>query len=388
MKDLELYIHIPFCKQKCDYCDFLSAVADKESQSAYIEALIREIAFYGRTCAEQYLITSIFIGGGTPSLIETKWMRTLLKALSSSFALAEDLEFTIECNPVTLTRDKLTTYKEFGIDRLSIGLQSVNNKELKLLGRIHTYEEFLESYELARSVGFSNINIDLISSIPGQTAESFTRTLEKTIQLSPEHISAYSLIIEPGTPFFDRYALDVKLLEQGKEPKFLPDEDTEYSIGKLTNEILINNGYERYEISNYAKKGYSCRHNIGYWKRNEYLGLGLGASSLMNEQRSSNTRSMLNYLRSSPSVLRETTFALGRKEQMEEFLFLGLRMTNGISRSAFYEKFGIVIEQIYGEQIQKMIREEMLLVTRARVMLTEKGLDLSNYVLTGFLIES
>lgn len=403
MKELELYIHIPFCMKKCNYCDFLSAPADEKSQSAYMESLKREIIFYGRKFRNAKLST-IYIGGGTPSWMQESYIAALLDEVYRQFTVAVDAEISIECNPGTLTRNKLESYRNNGINRLSIGLQSTDNEELKNLGRIHTYEQFLRNYELARECGFDNINIDLMNSLPKQTVEKYYQTLTKVIRLNPEHISSYSLIIEKGTPFYDRYKFDMVKQDAGMKTEELPDEDTVYRIGKMSQDLLAESGYLRYEISNFAKKGYACRHNIGYWQRKEYLGVGLGAASLIDEVRYSNLRILEDYIEESlhieeKDIADEQTKGLGRgtnlhaeasevkkNAQMEEFMFLGLRMMEGIEKSRFYQAFGFTIDFIYREVIQKLVREELIVDTPTKLYLTDRGIDLSNYVLAQFLL--
>ena len=294
-KQLELYIHIPFCVKKCDYCDFLSFAADELTQKNYVTALQKELAFYGARYHDR-TITTIFIGGGTPSWLNEEAMQTILETVYCCFSVEPDAEITIECNPGTITEHKFEVYRKIGINRLSIGLQSAHNEELKILGRIHTYEQFLKTYDMARKHGFTNINIDLMSSLPGQTPDIFCDSLHHVLQLKPEHISAYSLIIEKGTPFYDLYKFDAVRQEAGMQTESLPTEEEEYQTTKMTQHILKEAGYHWYEVSNFAKPGYECRHNIGYWKRVDYLGVGLGASSLIDNMRYSNTRDLYTYL--------------------------------------------------------------------------------------------
>ena len=293
-KKLELYIHIPFCVKKCDYCDFLSFPADSNTQIRYVHALLQEIRYYGNLFGD-YHVPTIYIGGGTPSWLEENLIYTVLQQVASSFHVEADAEISIECNPGTVTAKKLNVYQSAGINRLSIGLQSTNNEELKALGRIHTYDQFLKTYELARNAGFENINIDLMSGLPYQTLDKFLESLQTVIRLKPEHISAYSLIIEKGTPFYERYKFDAVKQEAGLHTEILPDEDEVYRIYKATQDVLKQAGYRQYEISNFAQPGYACRHNIGYWTRENYLGLGLGASSLVENVRYTNTRQLYAY---------------------------------------------------------------------------------------------
>lgn len=368
-KELEIYIHIPFCVQKCAYCDFLSAPADEAVRERYIDALKEEIR-QQKSFGSEYKVISIFIGGGTPSILEGAQIAEILKEIRNYFAVEADAEITIECNPGTLSEDKLSCYKKSGINRLSLGLQSADNQELKLLGRIHTYEEFLESFSLARKVGFGNLNVDLMSALPGQTKESWQETLRQVIALNPEHISAYSLIIEEGTPFYKRYK------PGGREEYLLPDEDMERQMYYDTRDILGAAGYERYEISNYAKPGYECRHNLGYWERREYLGLGLGASSLIKGVRYHNHRKLLAYLRG--DYTHEEVQKLTRQEEQEETMFLGLRKAEGILLTE-------ELLEVYKETLQRLQQKGLLLWEGGRVRLTDLGIDVSNYALAEFL---
>ncbi len=373
-RPLELYVHIPFCVRKCQYCDFLSGPSDEETKERYIEALLQEIHAVEHT--EDYEIVSVFIGGGTPSALKAEAIASVMRTLQEKFFFCEDAEVTIEANPGTVDSEKLMTYRNAGINRLSLGLQSTDAEELKMLGRIHSYEEFLQSYQWAREAGFSNINIDLMFAIPGQTVEAWRQHLRQVAELNPEHISAYSLIIEEGTPFAQR-ELD------------LPDEDTEYQMYEDTAEILGTYGYQQYEISNYAKPGYMCRHNAGYWQRREYLGFGLGASSLYRELRFSNTRRMQEYLTDSGKLeqIRKEVTVLSRNEQIEEFMFLGLRMTEGISEKLFKETFGVRIMDIYGDILQKYEAIGFMEHIETKWCLTRKGIHVSNHILADFLLD-
>lgn len=382
---MELYIHIPFCVKKCDYCDFLSFSADEQTQRAYVAALQKELVFYGAKYKGRR-ITTIFIGGGTPSWLREESMQAVMEAVYENFAVDRDAEITIECNPGTVTEHKFEVYRKIGINRLSIGLQSAHNDELKILGRIHTYEQFLKTYDMARKHGFTNINIDLMSSLPGQTPEIFCDSLHRVLQLKPEHISAYSLIIEKGTPFYDLYKFDAVRQEAGMQTESLPTEEEEYQTTKMTQHILKEAGYHWYEVSNFAKPGYECRHNIGYWKRVDYLGVGLGASSLIDNVRYSNTRDLYTYLSVPADSLHETAEQITRNEQMEEFMFLGLRMRDGFYRDEFTQAFGIPIEAVYGDVLNHLQQEELLLKREGRIYLTDKGMDLNNYVVAQFML--
>ncbi len=437
MKNLQLYVHIPFCVRKCDYCDFLSFSADERTQLKYGKSLIREIEYFGPSCKD-YVVSTIYIGGGTPSWFSEDALVDILKAIYREFRVSEDAEISMECNPGTVTAAKLSKYRMAGINRLSIGLQSADNEELKLLGRIHTYEQFVKTYELAKSAGFANINVDLMSGIPYQTADKFLKTLQKVVRLKPNHISAYSLIVEKGTPFYEKYKFDAVRQEAGMPTEILPTEDEVYRILKLTQDYLARCGYEQYEISNFAQPGFECTHNIGYWTRENYLGLGLGAASLMENVRYSNTTDIYKYMEGSVAIrgmqggeiealmdteqreeravtedapapenrtagmemrkkledrckfascLHESVNIVSRKAQIEEFMFLGLRQTAGITRSSFEEEFGMSFDGVYGQVIEFLKSEDLIDSREGRIALTEKGQDLSNYVLSQFLLD-
>ena len=372
---LELYIHIPFCVKKCAYCDFLSAPADREAREAYVSALLREIrSLPGEYGLDNREVISVFVGGGTPSLLEGVRMKEIMDALREHFLFAPDAEITVEANPGTLDREKLRLYGRSGINRLSLGLQSASDRELRVLGRIHTCGDFLESYRNAREEGFANINVDLISAVPGQTYEDWIRNLRTVAELGPEHISAYSLIIEPGTPFA-QMELD------------LPDEDTEYRMYEDTAAILGEYGYRQYEISNYAREGFACRHNAGYWKRTEYLGIGLGAASLFEGRRFHNTVDMKEYLADSgrPGAMRKDMENLTRQDEEEEYMFLGLRMTEGVSESKFEEQFREKMTDVYGAVLRKYEKMGLLQKKGDFWSFTRKGIHVSNGVLADFL---
>ena len=379
-KELEIYIHIPFCVRKCRYCDFLSSSAPADVQEAYMEALCKEVA--GRSYEYgDYRVVSVFIGGGTPSIVNPSWISKLMNLLKEKFDVDKEAEITIEMNPGTINEKALEIYKNAGINRLSIGLQSANNKELELLGRIHTYEDFLNSFNLARKLGFNNINVDIMSALPGQSFASYTETLQKIVNLEmpPEHISAYSLIIEEGTVFQDLY-------DAGKLD--LPQEEAERQMYEYTEKFLAEKGYLRYEISNYAKPGKECRHNIGYWERREYLGFGIGAASLIDNRRFSNTSDRAAYIEC-PNKEYPEVQQLSIADQMEETMFLGLRMTRGIREKDFEKKYGKTLVQVYEDVIQKHIKNGLLqrntLDGEEWIALTKKGLDVSNYVMADFL---
>ena len=387
-KELELYVHIPFCVRKCAYCDFLSAPADTQERTLYIDALTEEIRAR-KNDFNAYRVSTIFLGGGTPSILEGDDSARIFRALQENFDISDDAEITMEVNPGTVTEEKAASWRKSGVNRLSIGLQSADDRELKMLGRIHTYREFLDTWKIVREAGFENVNVDLISAIPGQNLRSWSETLRKAADLGPEHISAYSLIVEEGTPFYERYGDGSGEDEdKGNHLPPLPDEDTEREIYKATEKILAEYGYHRYEISNYAKTGYECRHNLGYWERKEYLGLGLGASSLLSECRFHNTADMGKYLRlyeNAGTDICEDIEHLSVEDQMEEFMFLGLRKTVGISVDDFRKAFGREIREVYGEQMRKLEEQRLIEYSGNRVRLTERGTDISNYVFSEFM---
>lgn len=401
MKNLELYIHIPFCVKKCQYCDFLSFPADEEMQNAYVEALLSEIAYYGPKCRD-YCVSTVYIGGGTPSWLRETQTERIMEALRRSFSVVRDAEVTIECNPGTVTDRMFSVYRRAGINRISIGLQSANDTELRMLGRIHTFEQFLKTYDLARRNGFANINIDIMNSLPGQTAESFCGTLQQVLRLKPEHVSAYSLIIEKGTPFYEKYKFDATRQQAGLLPVELPTEDEVYRMTKLTEQALARAGYVHYEVSNFAKPGFACMHNVGYWRRENYLGLGLGAASLMENIRYTNIREIYPYMEQTKYIreglwqneneelpatnLHASAERIGRKAQIEEFMFLGLRMTEGVTRDDFEQAFGVSIESVYAATLAKLQSEGLLMKRAGHVFLTEAGQDVSNYALAQFLL--
>ncbi len=382
MVPLEIYLHIPFCVRKCRYCDFLSAPANKEVQDAYTRALRQEIRNF--SAVKDYQVETVFLGGGTPSLLSGDTVFELLEELRNRFPFSADPEITIECNPGTADREKLVRYREAGINRLSLGLQSADNRELALLGRIHTWESFLETYDQAREAGFSNLNVDLMSALPGQTLSDWERTLRKTAALKPEHISAYSLILEPGTPFYETYRQEAEKRERGEATSFLPSEEEERKMYWKTQELLEAQGWERYEISNYARPGFACRHNVGYWTGVEYAGFGLGAASLLDHVRYANPRTLSSYIKG--DFTERERSALEEKEEMEEFLFLGLRLKKGVSGEEFRKRFGKEMKEIYGDVIGKLTREEMVRQQGAFLSLTERGTDLANYVMASFLL--
>ena len=447
-KKLALYVHIPFCVKKCFYCDFLSGPSTNQEKKDYVNALIKEIRSYeSQERWQQYQVTSIFIGGGTPSSIDATEIERILATICEVFQVStndiskenemnqDEIEITIEINPGTTTKEKLECYKKAGINRISFGLQSTNNEELKSLGRIHSYEEFVLNYELARKVGFENINIDLMTSLPGQTPEKYMESLEKIVALNPEHISAYSLIIEEGTPFYELYGesehckesvndrkvktcqetsdscvddwctndsseQDSNLLHTGRvleayrqnKGLTLPSEEEDRYMYELTKEFLHQHGYERYEISNYAKIGRECKHNLAYWRRQDYIGFGCGASSLFEEVRFKNLEAtedyihMVNHMKDRKELRLELQ-ELSEEEQMEEFMFLGFRVMEGIDQTVFESYFHRSLDSVYQSVLEKLIKEELIEKHENRYRLTSRGIDISNYVLSEFIMD-
>ncbi|MBR4966148.1 MAG: oxygen-independent coproporphyrinogen III oxidase [Lachnospiraceae bacterium] len=362
-----VYIHIPFCVRKCLYCDFVSYVRTEEIQKAYIDRLVEEI----EDCPVSETVDTVFIGGGTPSVLSFGEIGRVMDALRRKFVFAQDCECSIEVNPGTVDLKKMSAYREYGINRLSIGLQSWDDTQLKTLGRIHTCEEFEKTFWLAREAGFDNVNVDLMSAIPGQTRQSYAETLQKVLSLAPEHISAYSLIVEEGTPFA-HMELD------------LPQEEEEREMYYDTKRILSEAGYDRYEISNYAKKGFACRHNVGYWTGKEYLGFGVAAASFYQGMRMRNQSSLEDYLEKGPSL--EEKVMLTKEDMMSEFFFVGLRMMKGVSERAFEERFSERFEERFGNVIRKHMDSGLLVKDEGFLCLTEKGIDVSNYVLCDFVL--
>ncbi len=378
-KDLGLYIHIPFCVKKCAYCDFLSWSGDKEQRVDYVRALEQEILSY-KNFAEDYQVTTLYFGGGTPSVLEGELLERIMEAIRRTFQIEEKAEVTLEMNPGTALKEKLEWYKKLGINRLSMGIQSVKNENLKLLGRIHTYEDFLESYCMAREAGFDNLSGDLISSLPGQTLAEWKEELEILMETPLEHVSVYQLIIEEGTEFYKKY---------GECEELLPDEETSREIYLWTGKYLKSRGFEQYEISNYAREGKQSAHNLRYWERKDYLGLGLGGASMIRNMRMSNTRDWDKYMAycRDPGKIREEVEVLEESGQMEEFMFLGLRKTRGISKKEFRRTFGKDIDLVYEKTLEKYLKNGMLQESGDRIFLSEEGILLSNQVFADFLFD-
>lgn len=380
-----LYIHIPFCVQKCRYCDFLSFPAGEDEKADYVTLLCEELEKRS-TCFSDHSIATVYVGGGTPSCLSAEQMNRIFEKVKACYRLQEEAEVTVEVNPGTVEGEKLQAYRDMGINRLSIGLQSTHDSLLKTLGRIHTLEDFLHTYHGARKAGFDNISVDLMSALPGQNKEMLRTTLEQVIALQPEHISCYSLIVEEGTPFY-----------RMRDQMCFPDEEEDREMYEMTGRMLTEAGYRRYEISNYAKEGKTSVHNSSYWKRVPYLGVGLGASSFIEEHRFSNPSSMPEYRQMVAAGLGkdhlqiwkmadpDTVTALSKEDCMEEFMFLGLRMMEGVSEAEFMDCFGESVDRVYGAVLSELVRDKLLVREDGRIFLTGYGIDVSNYVFEKFL---
>jgi len=371
-----IYIHIPFCARKCVYCDFLSAPQPDAAQAAYFDALIREIRLTAREAADDGPFATVFFGGGTPGLVPAGQIARVLTELKADFDIRSDAEITLETNPGLMDAAKLAAWRAAGVNRLSMGAQSFDDGELKLLGRIHTARQIREGFALARAAGFDNINIDLMEALPGQSQEDLQRSLEALAALSPEHVSVYSLILEEGTTL-EKHLDDFPPL---------PDEDTERAMYWQSVRFLESHGYRQYEISNFAKPGRACLHNVSYWERREYLGLGLGASSLRHETRFTNTSVFSEYLKlETLSDIRRDVTHLTRRDAQAEFFYLGLRKKEGVLLEDFRDAFGVSAQEVYGKVLAEHEKDGTLKCRDGRVCLTERGLDVSNYILCDFL---
>ena len=368
---LEIYIHVPFCVRKCAYCDFYSHPADRASRDAYFDMLSEEISLSPYTGRG---VSSVFFGGGTPSAVEAEEIRRIMDQLKREFKLLPGAEVSIEVNPGTVTKEKLSAYREAGFNRLSLGLQSADDKMLEKLGRIHDFRTFSDTFHAARDAGFTNISLDLISGLPGQTPEGFEESLKKALSFQPEHLSVYSLIIEENTPFYRLYG------PEGTEAYDLPDEDSERETAHLTDRLLLAAGYEKYEISNYARPGFQCRHNLGYWTGVPYLGFGAAAASYIDGKRFRNAMND-KYL----ELPYEECEVLTESDRMAEMMILGLRLTEGVRFDAFRERFGKDLKEVYGDVLRKYASLGALEIEKDRVRLTAYGMDTANIVMAAFL---
>ena len=384
MKKLGVYIHIPFCKQKCYYCDFFSYANSEKYFDKYVQALIMEIDNFLQKNNNEIEAETIYIGGGTPSIIDAKYIENIMTKLQEKGLTEIAKEITIEVNPGTVTEEKLAIYKKIGINRLSIGLQSTDNTILKQIGRIHSYEDFLNTYELARKIGFKNINVDLMIGLPNQKIEDVKKSLEKIIGLNlgaPEHISVYSLIVEENT-------LIEKLIDTGKLK--LPDEELERNMYWYVKNFLELNGYKHYEISNFAKKGYESKHNLDCWNQKEYIGFGAGAHSFIGDVRFGNIANIEEYIKNCENsefeknkVIDEVEGDTFSKEQ--EFMLIGLRKIDGVSIKDFKNKFGENPIFVFKNELNKLVEEKLVIIDFDSIKLTNKGLDLANLVWEEFI---
>lgn len=388
MKEIGIYIHIPFCKKKCHYCDFCSYEGKDSYIPRYMKCLKREIEEVGQSNKQDviegkdnpFLVNTIYIGGGTPSLLDSKYIVEIMQTIYKNYVVAEEVETTIEVNPGTVTLDKLQAYFESRINRISIGLQSTYDTLLKQLGRIHTYQEFLDTYYLARQVGFENVNIDLMLGLPNQTVQEIQNSVEEVIGLEPEHISLYSLIVEEGT----------RLEEQIQSGELiLPDETLEREMYWKTKQLLRENGYIHYEISNFAKKGYQSKHNSDCWEQKEYIGVGAGAHSYTNRIRYSNIEAVEDYIKNYEEGRIENNFVFHEKQNQEavqkEFMLLGFRKIEGISIQEFKSRFVANPIYLYHEQLEKLTKEGLIEIDGNSIKLTKKGIDLANLVWEEFV---
>lgn len=381
---ISIYVHIPFCVSKCKYCDFLSFPMDEFNRERYIKALLEEIKSFENSKA--YEVVSIFIGGGTPTVSEKSQLVRIIETIYQCFDVNEKAEISIECNPKTADLNKLKTIRKAGVNRLSIGVQSMEDRFLRSLGRAHEISDVYDTFKIASQAGFENINADLMFSLPGQTLSDWEKTLKMTLDLNPKHISAYSLIIEENTPFYDKYHDALCKRNEGDEQELLPSEDDEVKMYELTQKLLADRGFVHYEVSNFALPGYESLHNDGYWIRRSYIGFGLGAASLINESRCENTRDFKYYLDNSDKIWKNKSMeVLSLSDSMAETMFLGLRRRKGVSISAFKEKFGADIMDVYGGVIRRQEENGLLSVDNDEIYLTDKGNLISNICLAEYL---
>lgn len=381
MRDLGIYIHIPFCIKKCYYCDFISYSNQEEKIEKYIDALVKEIELESKKYEkEEYEISTIYLGGGTPSYLDSLYIKKILHIIKENYNIDKDVEITIEVNPGTVNEEKLKDYINIGINRISIGLQSTNNEILKTIGRIHKYKEFLDCYKQARSVGFKNINVDLMLALPNQSLEDLDETLNKIIQLNPEHISLYSLIIEENTPI-------EKMIS--KKEISLPDEEIERKMYWNSKNKLEENNYIHYEISNFAKKGYESKHNTNCWKQKEYLGFGVAAHSYFENKRYCNTKSIEEYCKNSKEGNLEKNRTIceiqTEEEKQKEYMLLGLRMLEGVNVQEFKNKFVENPIYLFRKELEKLVKEDLIEIDLNQIRLTNKGLDFANLVWEEFI---
>ena len=376
MKEIGIYVHIPFCKRKCYYCDFVSYDNKYEKIDSYVETVKKEIEDTSNEFTKNHIVSTIYFGGGTPSFLESKYIKLLLENIRRNFNVSSNAEITLEVNPGTITEEKLKTYQMCGINRLSIGLQTTNDNLLKKIGRIHTYSEFLSTYNLARKLGFSNINVDLIFSLPDESLDDLKLDLEKIIELSPEHISTYSLIVENGTKIKE-------LIEENDDGYNLPSEDIERQMYWYIKNTLEEKGYRHYEISNFTKEGYESKHNLNCWNQKEYFGFGAAAHSFIDGIRFSNKKILSEYIFNFKS--RDIEEKMNREELAKEYMMLGLRKIDGVSISEFERKFNLNPLLYFRFEISKLTDEDLIEVDLDDIKLTKKGLDFANIVWEEFI---
>ncbi len=370
-KPIGLYVHIPFCIRKCNYCDFCSfPMSSVDWKDSYIDALTREILAYK---GKEICVDSIFFGGGTPSLLSTDDFRKIVSVINESFIIKSDCEFSVEVNPGTVTEEKIASFVENGVNRISIGLQSINENELKTLGRIHSFDDFLISYKIIRNAGINNVNVDLMYRIPEQSKSSFIQTLKTVAELSPEHISLYGLILEDGTPFY-----------QHADQLNLPDEDAECDMYYLAAELMKNSGYSHYEISNYAKPEFECKHNLKYWRNEEYIGVGLSAYSHFEGKRFGNTKNPKEYLAQS-GVKYDYLEVIDVKGRAYEYVMLALRLKEGFSLSEYEDRFNVDFRTGRMQTLSRLASAGLIRLDGDRISLTERGFYVSNLILTELL---
>ena len=376
-EDLSLYIHIPFCVRKCLYCDFPSYDGCENIYGDYVNSLIRELK-EGSRIYDGFKINTVFIGGGTPTVLESRDLGRIMDTVLGRFDVAGNAEITCEANPGTLDFKKLTEMRSMEINRLSMGVQAWQDRILQMLGRIHDNKTFIDDMAMAKDAGFKNINCDLMFALPNQTMDDWQETLEKVIKLNPQHISAYSLIIEEGTPF-------KKMYDEGKiKPA---DEETDRKMYYLAKEILADNGYHQYEISNFAKEGFESKHNSVYWQTKEYIGFGLGAHSYFDGKRFHNTYDMKDYMGfSNYNNIKEDIEILSENDKISEFMFMGLRMTKGISEKEFQRRFKTSVDSVYKKAIDELLEEKLIKRENGNIFLTDYGTDISNFVFEKFLL--
>ncbi len=373
-KHISIYIHIPFCIRKCRYCDFLSFPVENHDLNSYFNALKREIREETETAGRT--ADTVYFGGGTPSCVPPRFILEVMEELRKKYRITEDAEVSLEMNPGTLKDDGPVIYRDAGINRISLGVQSLNDVTLKRLGRIHSAFDVKKTYETLRTAGFNNINCDLISSVPGESSTDLKRSLDGIVAMDPSHISVYSLIIEPGTPLYDEY--------KGGGLTDLPNEDETADNDLMIINTLDAAGYERYEISNYSLPGKACRHNEAYWQRKEYRGFGPGAASLVGHRRFTNTRNMEEYKNKPGGILAEDIH-LTKREEMEEFMFLGLRECKGVDKNDFYRAFGHDITDVFGAEIEKQKEKGFMEEGSGRYFYNTKGLAVSNVLMADFI---